>query len=115
MSYVPGCCWFWQAMLHQDRDSSTNRTAWKDHGGTLEEMVLKLLGAEISPASMFDFEMQVAEEFREFARQLMELGAEIRSRRMIQKRCPTMWSIGRATGGRTRRRVTHAGHAVWNH
>jgi hypothetical protein len=46
---------------------------WKDHGGTLEEMVLKLLGAEISPASMFDFEMQVAEEFREFARQLMEL------------------------------------------
>ncbi len=30
-------------------------------------------GAEISPASMFDFEMQVAEEFREFARQLMEL------------------------------------------
>ncbi len=49
---------------------------WKDHGGTLEEMVLKLLGAEISPASMFDFEMQVAEEFREFARQLMELAAE---------------------------------------
>ncbi len=39
-------------------------------------MVLKLLGAEISPASMFDFEMQVAEEFREFARQLMELAAD---------------------------------------
>ena len=51
------------------------------YAGTLEEMVLKLLGAEISPASMFDFEMQVAEEFREFARQLMELARmQIRSR-----------------------------------
>ena len=49
---------------------------WKGHGGALEEIMLKFLGAEISPASMFDFEMQVAEEFREFARQLMELAAE---------------------------------------
>lgn len=33
----------------------------------------KFLFAEISPANMFDFEMRVAEEVREFARQLIEL------------------------------------------
>jgi hypothetical protein len=46
---------------------------WRGHGGALEEIMLKFLGAEISPANMFDLEMQVAEKVREFARQLMEL------------------------------------------
>lgn len=45
---------------------------WKDQGEALEEIVLKFFGAEISPTNVFDFEMQLAERVREFARQLME-------------------------------------------
>ena len=45
---------------------------WKDQREALEQIVLKFLGAEISPASMFDFETQIAEQVREFARQLVE-------------------------------------------
>ncbi len=45
---------------------------WISHRETWERMVLKFLAAEISPASMFDFETQVAEQVREFARQLVE-------------------------------------------
>jgi hypothetical protein len=45
---------------------------WEERGKVLEEIVLKFLGAEISPTNMFDFETQVAEQMREFARQLTE-------------------------------------------
>ena len=45
---------------------------WKNQGEALEEIVLKFLEAEISPKNMFDLEMQIAEQVREFARQLME-------------------------------------------
>lgn len=45
---------------------------WEDQREALEEIVLKFLRAEISPASTFDFETQIAEQVREFARQLVE-------------------------------------------
>ncbi len=45
---------------------------WQKQREGLEQMVLKFLGAEISPAAMFDFERQLAEQVREFARQLVE-------------------------------------------
>jgi hypothetical protein len=45
---------------------------WKDHREALERVVLELVRAEISPATMFDFETRIAEEVRELARQLVE-------------------------------------------
>jgi hypothetical protein len=45
---------------------------WVSQRETWERMVLKFLAAEISPATMFDFETQIAEQMREFARQLVE-------------------------------------------
>lgn len=45
---------------------------WSEHRETLEQIVLKFLTREISPTGMFDFETQLAEQVREFARQLVE-------------------------------------------
>jgi hypothetical protein len=45
---------------------------WENRRVVMEQVVLKFLGAEINPATMFDFETQVAEEVRELARQLVE-------------------------------------------
>jgi hypothetical protein len=45
---------------------------WKDHGEALEQIVLGFMLAEISPATMFEFETQIAEQVRELARQLVE-------------------------------------------
>ena len=45
---------------------------WEGQREALEQIVLKFVLAEISPATMFDFETQIAEQVREFARQLLE-------------------------------------------
>ena len=45
---------------------------WKDHREALEQAVLDFMRAEISPATMFDFETRIAERVRELARQLVE-------------------------------------------
>lgn len=45
---------------------------WNEHREALEQIMLKFLTNEISPGAMFDFETAVAEQFREFARQVME-------------------------------------------
>ena len=45
---------------------------WEDQREALEQIVLKFVLAEISPATMFDFETQIAEQVRELARQLLE-------------------------------------------
>jgi len=45
---------------------------WERHGEALEQIVLSFLQAEISPATMFDFEQQIAEQVRELARRLLE-------------------------------------------
>ena len=45
---------------------------WKERGEALEAIMLQFLTAEISPANLFDFETQLAEEVRELARQLLE-------------------------------------------
>jgi hypothetical protein len=45
---------------------------WDDHREALEQTVLKFLQVEISPATMFDFETQIAEQVRELARQLLQ-------------------------------------------
>lgn len=44
---------------------------WEDQREALEQIVLKFVLAEISPATMFDFETQIAEWVRELARQLL--------------------------------------------
>ncbi len=45
---------------------------WKDQREALEQMVLRFVLAEIFPATMFDFETQIATQVRELARQLLE-------------------------------------------
>jgi hypothetical protein len=45
---------------------------WDEHREALEETVLEFVLAEISPATMFDFETQIAERMRELARQLLQ-------------------------------------------
>jgi hypothetical protein len=45
---------------------------WEGQREALEQIVLKFMLAEISPATMFDFETQLAEQVREFARQLLQ-------------------------------------------
>lgn len=45
---------------------------WEDQREALEQIVLKFVLAEISPATMFDFETQIAEWVRELARQLLQ-------------------------------------------
>ena len=45
---------------------------WDEHRETLEETVLEFVMAESSPATMFDFETQIAERMRELARQLLQ-------------------------------------------
>jgi hypothetical protein len=45
---------------------------WDDQREALEQVVLEFVRAEISPASMFDFETRIAERVRELARQLVE-------------------------------------------
>lgn len=45
---------------------------WENQRAVMEQVVLKFLRAEINPATVFDFETQVAEEVRELARQLVE-------------------------------------------
>lgn len=45
---------------------------WENQRAVMEQVVLKFLGTEISPAAVFDFETQVAEEVRELARRLVE-------------------------------------------
>jgi hypothetical protein len=45
---------------------------WQEHRGALEQAVLEFVRAEVSPASMFDFETRIAERLRELARQLVE-------------------------------------------
>ena len=72
---------------------------WKDQREALEQMVLKFMLTEISPATMFDFEKQIAEWVREFARQLVEQVLN-RWKRKIRSRCRTIWNIRpAATGG----------------
>jgi hypothetical protein len=45
---------------------------WEDQREALEQVVLEFVRAEISPATMFDFETRIAERVRELARQLVE-------------------------------------------
>jgi hypothetical protein len=45
---------------------------WEDQREALEQIVLKFVLAEISPATMFDFQTQIAERVRELARQLLQ-------------------------------------------
>jgi hypothetical protein len=45
---------------------------WDDQREALEQVVLEFVRAEISPATMFDFETRIAERVRELARQLVE-------------------------------------------
>jgi len=45
---------------------------WEGQREALEEIVLKFVVAEISPTTMFDFEMQLAEQVRALARQLLQ-------------------------------------------
>ncbi len=45
---------------------------WDSQREAVERIVLKFLGAETSPATMFDFETQLAEQVRELARQIVE-------------------------------------------
>ena len=45
---------------------------WEDQREALEKIVLTFVLAEISPATMFDFETQIAEQVRELARQLLQ-------------------------------------------
>jgi hypothetical protein len=45
---------------------------WDDHREALEQVVLEFVRAEVSPATMFDFETQIAERVRELARQLLQ-------------------------------------------
>ena len=46
--------------------------SWESQREALEQMVLKFMLTEICPATVFDFEKQLAEWVREFARQLVE-------------------------------------------
>ena len=45
---------------------------WKGQREALQQIVLKFVLTEISPAAMFDFETQLAEQVREFTRQLVQ-------------------------------------------
>ena len=45
---------------------------WDDQREALEQVVLEFVRAEISPATMFDFETRIAERVRELARLLVE-------------------------------------------
>ena len=45
---------------------------WDDQREALEQVVLEFVRAEISPATMFNFETRIAERVRELARQLVE-------------------------------------------
>ena len=45
---------------------------WEDQREALEKIVLRFVLAEICPATMFDFETQVAEQVRELARELLQ-------------------------------------------
>lgn len=45
---------------------------WEDQREAFEKIVLTFVLAEVSPATMFDFETQIAEQVRELARQLVQ-------------------------------------------
>lgn len=72
MSYASRLLLIWTSASIQETVRQQLEALWESQRAEMEEVVLKFLGAEASPATVFDFETQVAEKVRELARQLVE-------------------------------------------
>jgi hypothetical protein len=72
MSHATRLLLIWTSASIQEMVRQQFEELWENQRVVVEQVVLKFLGTEINPATVFDFETQVAEEVRELARQLVE-------------------------------------------
>ena len=89
---------------------------WEDHREALEQVVLEFVRAEISPATMFDFETRIAERVRELARQLVENVLNLIEADDPEKMPHDLeHQGGRLPAAEPEDPQRPRGHAVWNH
>ena len=72
MPYVTRLLWILTSASIQNEVRRQIEELWKDQHEAWEEIVLTFVLAEISPATMFDFETRIAAQARELARQLLQ-------------------------------------------